>query len=105
MKTAQRVGLFGLLVIVVAALIAVVLPQFCIDMGGGRTALALSLFALGGVIFWVGVAWTWVGGMANATRARDDVRKPLFCPACGRRYREIIGGRCPQDSSELKLAT
>ena len=34
MKTAQRVGLFGLLVIVVAALIAVVLPQFCIDMGG-----------------------------------------------------------------------
>ncbi len=105
MKRAQRLGLFGLLLIVVGAFVAVVLPYLGIDLGGERAALAFSFFALGGVIFWVGVIWAWVGGMADATRVWDEMRKPLFCPVCGRRYPENVRGRCPEDGSELRLAT
>lgn len=101
MRTAQRVGVSGV-VLVAAGAIFTTLLQMGATFGGVSYLLGLGLFALGGTLFVIGVVWAWVVGLADATRAWDAVRKPLFCPVCGQRYPQDQGHTCPKDGAELR---
>ncbi len=104
-KTAQKVGVSGVLLIVVGAIFTVLLSQMGVTFGGACYQLGLSLFGVGGALFFIGVVWAWVAGLADAMRAWDSIRRPLFCPLCGQRYSEDQGHTCPKDGTELRPAT
>ncbi len=101
-RTPQKVGVLGIVLIVVGASFTVLLPWSGTTLSGASYPVGVAFFALGGALFFVGVIWAWVVGFANATRAWDTVRRPLFCPACGQRYPEEQGHTCPKDGSELR---
>jgi len=81
MKTAQKVGLFGILLIAVGGFIAIILPYLGIDLGGERASFAFWFFTLGNVVFWVGLIWTWGGGAADASRALHLGQVPRETPS------------------------
>lgn len=102
MRTAQKVGVSGIVLIAAGGIFTVVLSQMGMTFGGAGYVLGVALFGVGEALFFIGVVWAWVVGLAGATRAWDAVRKPLFCPVCGQRYPEDQGHTCPKDGSELR---
>lgn len=73
LEISQVIGLIGTGLIVIGALFTVVLPQVGIPTWTGVSFFAFLFFVAGGILFWVGVLWTWVVGIARATRAWDSV--------------------------------
>ncbi len=102
MKTGQKVGVSGLAIFLLGVALSALLPWAGVNLGGTGYMMALLFSGIGGALFFLGVVWAWVVGLADATRAWDAVRKPLFCPACGQRYSEDQGHTCPKDGSELR---
>lgn len=101
-RTPQKVGVLGIVFIAAGASFTVLLPWSGTTLGGAAYPIGGALFAVGGALFFIGVVWAWVVGFAEATRAWDAVRKPLFCPTCGQRYPERQGHRCPKDGAKLR---
>jgi hypothetical protein len=102
MKTAQKVGVAGLLVFLLGISFTALLPWAGVNLGGEGYLLGFAFSGVGSALFFVGVVWAWTVGFADATRAWDNVRRPLFCPVCGQRYPEDLGHTCPRDGSELR---
>lgn len=102
MRTAQKVGVSGIVLIAAGAIFAGLLPWARETFGGTGYTLGMGLFAVGGALLFFGIAWAWVVGLMEGARAWDEVRLPLFCPVCGERYPGGQGRMCPRDGAELK---
>ncbi len=70
----QVIGLVGIALFALGAVLAIVLPQMSPSYGGA-IGLAWPLFLIGGVLFWVGV----IGGVVEAFRGLS--RRPGIPPA------------------------
>ncbi len=102
MNKGQKLGLLGILLLAIGASMFVVLPYTQVGREAVGASFGFYLFAVGGLLFVVGVIWAWAVAFAGGTRAWDEARQPLFCPTCGRRYTAEQGPTCPVDRTALR---
>lgn len=102
MNKGEKIGLFGILLLAIGASMFILLPYTGVDREAGAASFGFILFAVGGLVFLVGVIWAWAVAFAGGTRAWDEAHQPLFCPTCGRRYTAEQGLTCPVDHTALR---